>query len=203
MSSSIDTLYDRFQAMERVVHGTKICEGNVWQHLIYETIAQSGAFNIVEEEKRVSLNADHQTHRQTHRVDIWCQDDEHRRIFAFNSKGKSFNNTESQEGLLAEYARYKHAIEVAWPNYEVTYAVLKDEYSPSDPKLGKYHFLTANGIPVYNTADYLQTTFGLSSVEMEARRRAMVIEILRKRMREAGVSLTDLCELVSAMTVEV
>lgn len=197
MSCSIDTLYDRFQVMERVVHGTKICEGNVWQHLIYETIAQSGAFNIVEEEKRVSLNAENQSHRQTHRVDIWCQDDANRRIFAFNSKGKSFNNTESQEGLLAEYIRYKSAIEAAWPNYEVVYAVLKDEYSPTDPKLGKYHFLTANGIPVYNTADYLQTTFGLSSVEMEAKRRGMVIDILRKRMQDAGVSLADLCALMS------
>lgn len=183
--------------MERVVHGTKICEGNVWQHLIFETVRDSGAFTVVEEERRVPLNPENRNHRQTHRVDIWCQDDINHRIFAFNSKGKSFNNTESQESLLAEYNTYKRAIELGWPDYSIVYAVLKDEYNSSDPKMGKYHFLTENGIPVYNTAEYLQTQFGLSSQAIEAKRRTKVIEILRQRMVAAGISMEDLCQLMT------
>jgi hypothetical protein len=74
---------------------------------------------------------------------------------------------------------------------------LKDEYNSSDPKMGKYHFLTENGIPVYNTADYLQTQFGLSSQAIEAKRRTKVIDILRQRMVAAGISMEDLCQLMA------
>lgn len=198
---STTELYDIFQKMEKVVHGTKICEGNTWQNLIYQVVAACGAFTIVSAEQPIALNPENPTHRKTHKVDIYCQDDVNKRIFAFNSKGKSFNNTESQESLLHEYTVYKTAIQRQYPDYTVEYAVLKDEYSASDKKLGKYHFLSANGIPVYNTAQYLQDTFQISAVEIEARRKEIVIQTLRKRMVESGVSLIDLCELISSPIV--
>lgn len=200
-TKSTTELYDIFQKMEKVVHGTKICEGNTWQNLIYQVIAGCGSFTIVIEEQPIALNPENPKHRKTHKVDIYCQDDVNKRIFAFNSKGKSFNNTESQESLLQEYTLYKRAIERQFPEYTVEYAVLKDEYSTADTRLGKYHFLTANGIPVYNTAQYLQDTFQISAVEIEARRKEVVIQTLRRRMVESGVSLADLCELISTTSV--
>ena len=195
---STTQLYDVFQKMEKVVHGTKICEGNTWQHLIYEVVSNCHVFNIVSAEQPIPLNPENPQHRKTHKVDIYCQDDDNKLIFAFNSKGKSFNNTESQESLLNEYLTYKRAIERQFPDYKVVYAILKDEYSANDKKLGKYHFLHVNGIPVYNTAEYLQATFHVSSVAIEAKRKEIVIQTLRKRMIESGVSLEELIELIAA-----
>ncbi len=197
-SGTIMTNYQTFQKLEKVVHGTKICEGNIWQHLIFETIKNSGAFTAVMEEFPVDLSPTHAEGRKRHKVDVWCRDDIAKQIFAFNSKGKSFNNTESSEGLFDEYSRYKLAIERAYPGYDVTYAILKDEYDPTDPKMGKYHFLTRHGIPVYNTAGYLQERFGISSSAIETARQERVIEILRKRMIESGITAEQLLGIIMA-----
>ena len=188
--------YQTFQKLEKVVHGTKICEGNVWQHLVFETIRDSGAFTSVMEEFPVDLSPAHAEGRKKHKVDVWCRDDEAKQIFAFNSKGKSFNNTESSEGLFDEYSRYKAAIERAYPGYAVTYAILKDEYDPTDAKMGKYHFLTRHGIPVYNTAGYLQERFGVSADAIEAARQERVIEILRRRMVDSGITAEQLLGII-------
>jgi len=192
----INLLYNHFQKMEVVVHGTKICEGNILQNLIFQKIHGSNAFTSVHQEFPVKLNPENASHRATHRVDVFCIDDQKKQIFAFNSKGKSFNNTESQESLLAEYMKYRTAIERSYPDYAVVYAVLKDEYDANDKKMGKYNFLVNNSIPVYNTANYLYENFGISFEELEATRRTMVLQTLRSRMLSSGIDRDTLNALL-------
>lgn len=191
--------YAALQLLGHVVHGTKICEGNIWQRLIYQLILDTARFTEVLYEHPIPLNPTNQAKgvRKTHKVDIFCKDDLSKKIFAFNSKGKSFNNTESADSLLSEYTSYKKAIELAYPGYTVVYAVLKDEYDAADAKMSKYNFLEANGIPVYNSASYIKTTFDISTEAIEAKRQTMVMALLKQRFKESGLTLEQVSEMLS------
>jgi hypothetical protein len=191
--------YAALQSLGRVVHGTKICEGNIWQRLIYELILGTARFTDVLYEHPIPLNPTNQAKgvRKTHKVDIFCKDDPSKKIFAFNSKGKSFNNTESADSLLSEYNSYKKAIELAYPGFTVVYAVLKDEYDAADGKMSKYNFLEANGIPVYNSASYIKNTFGISTEAIEAKRQTMVMALLKQRFKESGLTLQQVTDMLS------
>ena len=191
--------YTELQLLGRVVHGTKICEGNIWEDLLFQVIRDTGRFSEVSHGKPITLNPSNQTKgaRKTHKVDIFCKHDGDKKIFAFNSKGKSFNNTESADSLLSEYSSYKKAIELAYPGFSVVYAVLKDEYDASDAKMSKYNFLEANGIPVYNSASYIKTTFGISTEAIEAKRQTMVMALLKQRFKESGLTLEQVSGMLS------
>ena len=191
--------YAALQLLGHVVHGTKICEGNIWQRLIYELILGTARFTEVLYEHPIPLNPTNQAKgvRKIHKVDIFCKHDGDKKIFAFNSKGKSFNNTESADSLLSEYSSYKKAIELAYPGYTVVYAVLKDEYDAADAKMSKYNFLEANGIPVYNSASYIKTTFGISTEAIEAKRQTMVMALLKQRFKESGLTLEQVSEMLA------
>ena len=191
--------YTELQLLGRVVHGTKICEGNIWEDLLFQVIRDTGRFSEVSHGKPITLNPSNQTKgaRKTHKVDIFCKHDGDKKIFAFNSKGKSFNNTESADSLLSEYSSYKKAIELAYPGFSVVYAVLKDEYDASDAKMSKYNFLEANGIPVYNSASYIKTTFGISTEAIEAKRQTMVMALLKQRFKGSGLTLEQVSGMLS------
>jgi len=191
--------YAALQSLGRVVHGTKICEGNIWQRLIYELILGTARFTDVLYEHPIPLNPTNQAKgvRKTHKVDIFCKHDADKKIFAFNSKGKSFNNTESADSLLSEYTSYKKAIELAYPGFSVVYAVLKDEYDAADGKMTKYNFLEANGIPVYNSASYIKDTFGISTEAIEGKRQSMVMALLKQRFKESGLSIQQVSSMLS------
>lgn len=191
--------YAELQTLGRVVHGTKICEGNIWQKLIFDLIRDTHHFTDVLSEHPVSLNPTNQTKgaRKTHKVDIFCKDDPNKKIFAFNSKGKSFNNTESADSLLSEYTTYKKGIEIAYPGFTVVYAVLKDEYDAADAKMTKYNFLEANGIPVYNSASYIKDTFGISTEAIEVKRQSMVMALLKQRFKESGLTIEQVSLMLS------
>ena len=191
--------YDALQLLGRVVHGTKICEGNIWEDLLFQVIRDTGRFSEVTHGKPITLNPSNQTKgaRKTHKVDIFCKHDGDKKIFAFNSKGKSFNNTESADSLLSEYNSYKKAIELSYPGFSVVYAVLKDEYDATDTKMSKYNFLEANGIPVYNSASYIKTTFGISTEAIEAKRQTMVMALLKQRFKGSGLTLEQVSGMLS------
>lgn len=191
--------YTELQLLGHVVHGTKICEGNIWQRLIYQLILDTARFTEVLYEHPIPLNPTNQAKgvRKIHKVDIFCKDDLSKKIFAFNSKGKSFNNTESADSLLSEYTSYKKAIELAYPGFTVVYAVLKDEYDAADAKMSKYNFLEANGIPVYNSASYIKTTFDISTEAIEAKRQTMVMALLKQRFKESGLTLEKVSEMLA------
>jgi len=191
--------YAELQTRGRVVHGTKICEGNIWQRLIYELILGTARFTDVLYEHHIPLKPTNQAKgvRKTHKVDIFCKHDGDKKIFAFNSKGKSYNNTESADSLLSEYTSYKKAIELAYPGFSVVYAVLKDEYDAADGKMSKYNFLEANGIPVYNIASYIKDTFGISTEAIETKRQSMVMALLKQRFKESGLSIQQVSSMLS------
>ena len=196
----MSSLYPALQLLGRVVHGTKICEGNIWEDLLFQVIRDTGRFSEVSHGKPVTLNLQAaKGSRKTHKVDIFCKHDNEKKIFAFNSKGKSFNNTESADSLLSEYSTYKKAIENSYPGFSVVYAVLKDEYDATDSKMSKYNFLEANGIPVYNSASYIKETFGISTEVIEAKRQSMVMALLKERFKESGLTI----EQVSSMLADV
>ena len=103
--------YTLFQKLEKAVHGTKICEGKILQKLLFDAINSSqNLYTEVSHEKSINLNPTDPNHRKIHRVDIFCRSEPDKIIWAYNSKGKSFNNTESQELLLAEYLHYMEKI---------------------------------------------------------------------------------------------
>jgi hypothetical protein len=183
-------MYAKFQSLVHVVQGTKICEGSIWETLLFEAVEATKRFTSVVHGQPIALLAGGS--RKNHKVDIFCKDDTKKEIYAFNSKGKSFNNTESGESLLAEYKGYKTAIVSAFPGYSVVYAILKDEFDPTDGKMVKYNFLAANGIPVYNTANYLQTTLGVSTEAIETARQEKTLALLKSRFTEAGLTAEDL-----------
>ena len=197
--------YDNFQTLVHVVHGSKICEGYVWEKLQFEVIRDTGIYTSVSNGQPIPLSAGGQTvgeteakgARKTHKVDIFCKDDEKKIIHAYNSKGKSFNNTESPESLLKEYQHYKTAIECAYPGYTVTYAILKDQFDCKNSKMAKYNYLHSNGIPVYNTALYLNETYGISTEEIEMKRQKKVIELLQQRFNDSGLTNDQLLSLLS------
>ena len=193
-------LYSALQTLGRVVHGTKICEGNIWEALLFEVIRDTGRFAEVTHGKPITLNLQAaKGARKTHRVDIFCKDDLDKKILAFNSKGKSFNNTESADSLLSEYTSYKKAIELAYPGYTVVYAVLKDEFDPADGKMSKYNYLAANGIPVYNSAAYIKETFGISTEVIEVKRQSMVMDLLKQRFSESGLTLQQVTAMLAGV----
>lgn len=192
--------YAELQALGRVVHGTKICEGNIWEDLLFQLIRDTGRFTEVVHSKAITLNTTaikNKGERKTHKVDIFCKHNEKKEIFAFNSKGKSFNNTESAESLLNEYTTYKKAIETEYPGFSVVYAVLKDEYDAADTKMTKYNYLETNGIPVYNSAKYIKETFGISTEAIEAKRQSMVMDLLKQRFRESGLTIEQVRAMLS------
>jgi hypothetical protein len=188
-------MYAKFQSLVHVVQGTKICEGSIWETLLFQAVEATKRFSSVVHGQPIALLAGGS--RKNHKVDIFCKDDTKKEIYAFNSKGKSFNNTESGESLLAEYKSYKAAIVSAFPGYSVVYAILKDEFDPTDGKMVKYNFLAANGIPVYNTANYLQTTLGVSTDAIETARQSMVMALLKQRFKESGLSIDQVSRMLS------
>jgi len=186
--------YAMFQELVGVFQGAKIQEGNVWEKLIFEVIRETGRYAMVENGHAVLLLHDEEKKgaRKNHKVDIFCKDDENKVIRAYNSKGKSFNNTESSESLCKEYQLYKASIEHAYPFYAVTYAILKDEYDCKDSKMSKYKYLEANGIPVFNTKGYLMEQYGISTEEIEKKRQTRTIELLQERFRKTGITQEQL-----------
>ena len=193
--------YRLFQLIEKGVHGTKVCEGRVMERLLDGPIRSSGVYDEVVRERKVDLPPDPRPRtRKYHNVDIFCKNDDEMLIFAYNSKGKSFNNTESAESLLTEYLKYKKAIETEFPHYSVIYAVLKDEYDPNDKKMTKYHFLNENGIPVYNTQARLEMRYNVNDYEhvIDMRRKEMVIHLLRNRILNLGLSKEEIISVLFA-----
>jgi len=194
--------YAALQLLGKAVHGTKICEGNIWEDQLFKAFRDSGRFPEVSHGKPITLPASNEIkkgERRKHKVDIFCKNDAEKNIFAFNSKGKSFNNTESPESLLAEYNRYKKGIELENPGFSVVYAVLKDEYDGTDLKM---NFLKANGIPVYNTASYMNETLGISTevIEgIEAKRQSMVMALIKERFKESGLTVEQVTSILTGV----
>lgn len=200
-SPIIQEQYEQFNKLEKVIHGTKICEGNLYETLLFEVIRDTGIYDEVVHGMEIPLVKNETSikgDRKCHKVDIFCKSNEPPKITAYNSKGKSFNNTESNESALSEYKKYKMSIEIAYPGYEVEYCILKDGYN-NDPKLVKYHYLATNGIPVYNSQICLNEKYGILNVNdvIETKRQIKVLEIIKQRFKSSGLSIDNIKEMLS------
>jgi hypothetical protein len=43
----IQEQYEQFNKLEKVIHGTKICEGNLYETLLFEAIRDTGIYDEV------------------------------------------------------------------------------------------------------------------------------------------------------------
>ena len=190
---SYEQLYDTFQSLEKIVHGSKIKEGNLIEKLCFEKIQESGVYDEVFHGYKIPLQG--VKGRKAHKVDILCVSEEE--VVAYNSKGKSFNNTESFHSLLQEYQTYERAIHAVFPQKRVSYCVLKDEYDPGNPKHIKYKQLNENGISVFNMKSHLWEKFHIDyDTDIDVPRKERVIGLLRENFLQ-NMSHRQLLDLLS------
>lgn len=172
-----------------VFQGMKICEGYITQDIIYNTINESKKYDNVYQEKKIPLNPDNIDKRKHHKIDILCVSDERNEVDAFNSKGASFNNTQSQENDLNEYNKYLKAIYNEYPGYKVTYNILKDNYDENEKKYKtKCDYLSKHGIKHYSTQKFLEENFGFKN--FEELRKKQVYKKLKERMNKRSIDLS-------------
>jgi len=187
--------YELLRAIARITHANiNIKGGNYFQDEIFMAIRDS--------EKHVSVTQEHpiplrnpSKKRKHHHVDILVVDEEH--VTAINSKGKSFNNTKSEDSELSEYEWYIDALKKQYPNKEVRYIILKDEYDAGDPRMNVYHYLNEKGVSVYNTEEYLYNRYDICFAELERRRQERAVVECEKVLAQEGFDITKLYETVS------
>jgi hypothetical protein len=178
------TKYDLLRTLARITHSNiNIKGGNIFQHEIYLEILASNKHQSVNHEFKIPLRMPSKR-RKHHHVDILTVD-EHS-VRAINSKGKSFNNTKSEDSELDEYNWYVNAIKKQYPDKKVTYIIFKDEYKRNDSKMSVYHYLNDNGILVYNTEEYMIENYGIDFNALEQRRQETCVKLCEKFLEEGG-----------------
>ena len=184
------TNYQFLRTLARITHAN-ICikGGNYFQDEIYQAIRDSEKHLKVTQEKKLPLRKPKKK-RKNHKVDILVEDK--RSVTAINSKGKSFNNTKSEDSELSEYEWYIAALKKQYPDKEVRYIIFKDEYDPSDSKMNTYHYLNDNGISVYNTEEYMIANYNVDFDALEDRRQTRAVDACEKVLKEQGFDLQAL-----------
>ena len=189
--------YNLLRVLARITHAN-ICikGGNYLQYEIYKAILDSSRHLEVHHEYKIKLIdievlIDSKKKRKHHKVDILIIDDTS--VIAINSKGRSFNNTESEDLKLDEYLWYKKSIEAAFPGKSVTYIILKDEYDPTDSSLNVYHYLNANGIPVYNSEEFL-SEYNTNFQELNERRQVRCVAECERVLIAENINIEKLYE---------
>lgn len=184
--------YQIFKKLVSICHGSVNISGGIkFQNLIYNSISDSNKHDNVYHEYAVSLIKETgEEDRSEHKVDILCEDSDV--VLAHNSKGKSFNNTETGYGLLQEYRNYKKALEKEFPGKKVEYIILKDEYNPNDSKMVKYNYLAKHGISVYNTKQYLTDNYDVDFDVIEDERQKRAVKRCRDTFAKNGISEEEL-----------
>jgi len=183
--------YELFRNIARITHANiNIKGGNYFQDEIFKVIRDSGKHQFVTQEHPVPL-ANPQKKRKSHHVDIFIVDEYS--VTAINSKGKSFNNTKSEDSELSEYQWYVEALEKEFPGKTVQYIILKDEYDPKDTRMNVYHYLDKNGIKVYNTEEYL-SKYGVDFVELDRRRQERAVIECEKVLIQEGFDVQNFYE---------
>jgi len=181
------TKYQLLRTLARITHANiNIKGGNYFQDELYDAIVASGKHNIVTQEQRLPLRTPTKK-RKNHHIDILIVENDY--VLAVNSKGKSFNNTKSEDSELDEYRWYVDALKKEYPNKDVKYIIFKDEYSPSDSKMNAYHYLNANGISVYNTEDYMVSNYNTDFVALEQRRQDRAVAACEKVLLKEGFNI--------------
>lgn len=187
-----NNLYHLYRTIARITHAN-ICikGGNYFQDEVYEAIVASGKHKQVIQEHILPLKTPDKQ-RKEHHVDILIVENEY--VLAINSKGKSFNNTKSEDSELDEYRWYVSALEKEYPGKKVSYIIFKDEYDPSDSRMNVYHYLNDNGILVYNTEEYMISNYNTDFDALERRRQDRCVIECERVLLEEGFDLEKLYE---------
>ena len=174
-----------------ISHGkVNISGGNVFQHEIYLAIKESGKHNEVYEEYKIPLI---EGKRKTHKVDILIIDDD--TVIGTNSKGKSFNSTDTEDAKLNDVKHFVRSMQKKFPNKKVIYQFFKDEFVSG--KIALYDYFAENGVPVYNTERYLIDNYGTDFDALELRRQTECIRRAEEAWKNAGYDLDKLYETCS------
>ena len=175
-----------------ISHGkVNISGGNVFQHEIYLAIKESGKHKEVYEEYKIPLVD--KGKRKNHKVDILTVDDDI--VIATNSKGKSFNATDSEDAKLNDVKHFIRSIQKKFPNKKVIYQFFKDEFVSG--KIALYDYFVENGVPVYNTERYLIDNYDIDFDALEQRRQTECIRRAEEAWKNAGYNLEKLYETCS------
>jgi hypothetical protein len=196
MTSQEMTTNHKFNIMKqlaKILHANiNIKGGNFLQDEIFNFIRNSGKHQVVLQEHKIALfQKENETNRRkNHKVDIFIEDEN--TVTAINSKGKSFNNTKSEDSELKEYQWYLDSLKILYPTKECKYYIFKDEYNPLDTKMGVYHYLDKNGIKVFNTENYLIEHYGCDFTEIENNRQNRAVYECEKYLREENFDVNKL-----------
>jgi hypothetical protein len=184
--------YHLYRTLARITHANiNIKGGNYFQAEVYEAIVASQKHKKVTQEHVLPLKSPTKK-RKEHHIDILIVEDDY--ALAINSKGKSFNNTKSEDSELDEYLWYMSALEREYPGKKVSYIIFKDEYDPSDSKMNAYHYLNKNGISVYNTEEYMISNYNTDFDALEKRRQDRCVLECERVLLEEGFDLKKLHE---------
>ena len=187
--------YELLRKIARISHANiNIKGGNYFQDEIFKAIRDSENHNKVTQEHPIPLQGS-QNKRKHHKVDILAVDDSV--VTAINSKGKSFNNTKSEDSELKEYQWYIDALKKEYPDKLVRYIILKDGYNTQDTQMNVYHYLNENGVRVYNTEEYLLENYNVNFEELESRRQERAVLECEKVFIEEGFDVSKIYETIS------
>ena len=189
MSLSIEDQYRLGKRIAALSHGQiNIAGGNIFQHEIFVAIKESGKHNDVKEEYKVKLV--NPGKRKFHKVDILVVDDDI--VLCSNSKGKSFNNTDSEDAKLGDVRHFIQSVQAVYPDKKVVYQFLKDEWYDGKKGQELYDYLKEEGVPVYNTEEYLKDNYGIDFDAIEIRRQTECV----KRFSEAFAADPDATAII-------
>lgn len=184
------TNYQLLRTLARITHANiNIKGGNYFQDEIFQVIRDSKKHMKVTQETKLPLREPTKK-RKHHHVDILIVNKY--TVTAINSKGKSFNNTKSEDSELQEYLWYIDALKKQYPDKEVSYIILKDEYDENDSSMNVYHYLNSNGVSVYNSEDYLIENYGIDFNALEDRRQKRVVFECERVLKEEGFDIQAL-----------
>ena len=187
--------YELLRSLARIAHANiNIKGGNYFQDEIFKAIRDSEKHVNVTQEHPIPLRNPNKK-RKHHHVDILVVDEN--MVTAINSKGKSFNNTKSEDSELSEYEWYIAALKEQYPGKEVRYIILKDEYDAADPRMNVYHYLNEKGVRVYNTEEYLYNRYDINFTDLERRRQERAVVECEKVFLEEGFDISKIYETIS------
>ena len=188
----MNSKFELLKELAAITHGKiNIAGGNVFQHEIYLAIKESGKHNKVYEEYSIPLVD--KGKRKHHKVDILTVDDD--MVIATNSKGKSFNSTDSEDAKLNDVKHFIRSIQKQFPNKKVIYQFFKDEFVSG--KISLYDYFVENGVPVYNTERYLIDNYGIDFDALEQRRQKECVRRCEDALNNAGYNVKELYEACS------
>jgi hypothetical protein len=181
-----------WKEMAAISHGkVNISGGNVLQHEIFLAIKNSGKHDKVYEDYPIPLVG--KGKRKHHKVDILIVEKD--TVIATNSKGKSFNSTDTEDAKLNDVKLFTKSIQKVFPNKKVVYQYLKDEYGTK--RIALYEYFEKKGVPVYNTEKYLIEHYKIDFDALEKRRQKECVRRVEEAIESEDV--VDLKSLYAAV----